>query len=283
MTTTNQKCAKHQEVRQDVQDGSKANVNGQATTFIFYHIPQKYTKHDVLSVLEQRTARRNVDFVYVPWRANASHNVGFALVNFVELPIACKLVAEMQGSVWPTDEKPRRVKIMPALVQGRLANLLNYIDNVGDMELTHCPLIFYEGSEIPLHIAVEQARQSGVQESSQWLPAYVPPTPSAETRVEGISSATTTSGSTEWSRLVSTNTETERSITIDAELPPQPTNLESSYILCGDAMPSLGSGASLSEVDELADSGVAQGSLGYQASQVEVCSLLQKLRQAGAF
>jgi len=58
------------------------------------------------------------------------------------------------------------MRVLPAQVQGLAANLRRYRDTVTDPDLTHCPLVFREGREIPLQAALEECMQTS--EQPQW-------------------------------------------------------------------------------------------------------------------
>jgi len=51
------------------------------------------------------------------------------------------------------------MRVLPAQVQGFAANLMRYRDTVSDPDLTHCPLIFCKGTEVPLQAALRQCVQ----------------------------------------------------------------------------------------------------------------------------
>jgi len=137
------------------EDRSQASVAGEATTFMFRHIPRKYTVRDLLSALEQHVTRSALDFVYIPWDRKSTNNMGFAFVNFVDPTCAHMTTTVMQGSLWPYDSRMREMKIVPAFVQGFAANLLRYYDTVKEPDPVHCPLLFNNGKEVSLHFALQ--------------------------------------------------------------------------------------------------------------------------------
>jgi len=142
------------------QDAISNGTTGQATTLMFRHLPRKYTARDLVSVLEQYVTPAAFDFVYVPWDKNSTNNMAYAFVNFVDLPTACMIAATMNGSIWPNDPRMREMKIIVATLQGFVANLMRYYETVADPSLSHCPLVFRNGDEMPFHAAVQDVLQA---------------------------------------------------------------------------------------------------------------------------
>eukprot|EP00443_Scrippsiella_acuminata_P008955 CAMPEP_0115212620 /NCGR_PEP_ID=MMETSP0270-20121206/23375_1 /TAXON_ID=71861 /ORGANISM="Scrippsiella trochoidea, Strain CCMP3099" /LENGTH=278 /DNA_ID=CAMNT_0002626349 /DNA_START=75 /DNA_END=911 /DNA_ORIENTATION=- len=131
---------------------------GQPTTLMFRHVPRKYTTRDLLSALEQHVSRSALDFVYVPWDRKSTNNMGFAFVNFTDSRYADMISAVMNGTMWPRDTRMRQMMIVPAIVQGFVANILKYRDNVKEPDAGRCPLVFIKGREISLNFAFQLAQ-----------------------------------------------------------------------------------------------------------------------------
>jgi len=145
---------------------SNVDITGEETTLIFRHVPRKYTKYDVVVALEQHVTRLDFNFVHVPWDRYSASNMGFAFVNFVNPATALKILAEMQGSLWPGDARLRPMKVMPSHAQGLTANLQKHMANVREPDRTHCPLILSEGEEVPIRtllLQIEQIQQCDAQ------------------------------------------------------------------------------------------------------------------------
>jgi len=148
------------------QDAISGDAVAQGTTLMFRHLPRKYTARDLEAILEQHVTSAAFDFVYVPWDRNSSSNMAYAFVNFVDLPTARMITATMNGSIWPNDPRMREMKIIPAKLQGFEANLMRYYNSVADPVLSHCPLIFRKGQQMPFQAAVQDVVQA--QAAAQW-------------------------------------------------------------------------------------------------------------------
>jgi len=142
------------------QDAVSGDAMAQGTTLMFRHLPRKYTARDLEAILEQHVTSAAFDFVYVPWDRNSSSNMAYAFVNFVDLPTARMITATMNGSIWPNDPRMREMKIIVATLQGFVANLMRYYETVADPSLSHCPMVFRNGDEMPFHAAVQDVLQA---------------------------------------------------------------------------------------------------------------------------
>jgi len=122
---------------------------------MFRHLPRKYTKREVVAALEQHVARSAFDLVHVPWDSMSASNMGFAFANFVDAESATRILARMQGSLWPNDPRLRPMKIVLSHVQGFAACLRKCMDASKTSDYIG-PLILSRGNEVPLHLALQQ-------------------------------------------------------------------------------------------------------------------------------
>eukprot|EP00405_Crypthecodinium_cohnii_P007308 CAMPEP_0206421822 /NCGR_PEP_ID=MMETSP0324_2-20121206/1680_1 /ASSEMBLY_ACC=CAM_ASM_000836 /TAXON_ID=2866 /ORGANISM="Crypthecodinium cohnii, Strain Seligo" /LENGTH=176 /DNA_ID=CAMNT_0053885997 /DNA_START=123 /DNA_END=650 /DNA_ORIENTATION=- len=131
-----------------------ASTVAESTTLMFRYMPRKFVVKDMLKQLEWHVSRTHIDFVYVPWQRDAANNKGYAFVNFVDAQSAQAAFTSMQGTVWHSDPRMREIRIVPAAVQGLVANLQRYIDSEPDS--VHRPVVFSHGQAIPLRVAVQR-------------------------------------------------------------------------------------------------------------------------------
>jgi len=99
------------------------------TTVMLTNVPNFLTQGALISLFEDLTAcmRGAFDFFYCPWDPQADCNLGYAIINFFSRTVAAEF--EQQWSkqpLLPRTSGSKRLRIVPAALQGRAANLRHF-------------------------------------------------------------------------------------------------------------------------------------------------------------
>eukprot|EP00405_Crypthecodinium_cohnii_P034330 CAMPEP_0206526486 /NCGR_PEP_ID=MMETSP0325_2-20121206/769_1 /ASSEMBLY_ACC=CAM_ASM_000347 /TAXON_ID=2866 /ORGANISM="Crypthecodinium cohnii, Strain Seligo" /LENGTH=376 /DNA_ID=CAMNT_0054021689 /DNA_START=600 /DNA_END=1727 /DNA_ORIENTATION=- len=159
------------------------------TTVMFRYIPRRFTDGDVLQALEKSVKREAFDYVYVPWSATSTSNMGYAFANFVDPHIAHAAMALFDKASWKCVGTRTPMKVEPAHVQGLAANVLR--------STTSKARVFHSGVEIPLEVAIEMQRGQGCSDGNKQVQQQ-PGKKTAEQEESKTSSSTTTSSGEDW-------------------------------------------------------------------------------------
>jgi len=99
------------------------------TTIMVTGVPDFLTQGALLSMLEDLTIsmRGTFDLFYCPWNPNEDCNLGYAIINFCTRVSAAEFERQWANqSLLPAGHGAKRLKIMPASLQGRAANLRHF-------------------------------------------------------------------------------------------------------------------------------------------------------------
>eukprot|EP00930_Biecheleria_cincta_P026406 TRINITY_DN18615_c0_g1_i1.p1 TRINITY_DN18615_c0_g1~~TRINITY_DN18615_c0_g1_i1.p1 ORF type:complete len:659 (+),score=107.11 TRINITY_DN18615_c0_g1_i1:76-2052(+) len=108
--------------------GDRANQR-HCTTLMLTNVPQFLTQGALVSLLEDLTVymRGAFDFFYCPWDPCQNCNLGYAIVNFFARSVAAEFETEWSNQpLLPGIHGAKRLRIVPAALQGRAANLRHF-------------------------------------------------------------------------------------------------------------------------------------------------------------
>lgn len=108
--------------------GDRANQR-HCTTLMLTNVPQFLTQGALVSLLEDLTVymRGAFDFFYCPWDPYQNYNLGYAIVNFFARSVAADFENEWSNQpLLPGIAGAKRLRIVPAALQGRAANLRHF-------------------------------------------------------------------------------------------------------------------------------------------------------------
>jgi len=132
------------------------------TTLMLQNVPRKCTTGVLASELEASVGMDVVNFVYLPWDSRGSCNLGIAFVNFTSPQAAQNARSTLSATTWRCLKSPRRMKVLPAYVQGLVANLACCAGKVPpNADDEHSPLVWHEGEFINFQDAVRLYTQGG--------------------------------------------------------------------------------------------------------------------------
>jgi len=100
------------------------------TTVMLTNIPTFLTQGALVSLLEDLTtnARGAFDFFYCPWDPYEDRNLGYAIVNFFTRAVAAEFERQWANKPLLRERGVRKMRIVPAALQGRAANLRHFSD-----------------------------------------------------------------------------------------------------------------------------------------------------------
>ncbi|CAK0866235.1 unnamed protein product [Prorocentrum cordatum] len=101
----------------------------QCTTLVISNVPSFLTQGAVVSLLEDLTEcmRGAFDFFYCPWNPNQDRNLGYAIINFFSRSAAAEFERRWANEpLLPGTLGAKKVKLVPAALQGRAANLRHF-------------------------------------------------------------------------------------------------------------------------------------------------------------
>jgi hypothetical protein len=93
------------------------------------NVPDFLTQGALISLLEDLTQcmRGAYDFFYCPWDPYHDNNLGYAIVNFFSRLVAAEFERRWTNqSLLPNSSNARLLRIVPAALQGRAANLRHF-------------------------------------------------------------------------------------------------------------------------------------------------------------
>jgi hypothetical protein len=99
------------------------------TTVMITNVPTFLTQGALISLLEDLTQcmRGAYDFFYCPWDPYHNFNLGYAIINFFSRLTAAEFERTWTNQLLlPKSHNARRLKIVPAALQGRAANLRHF-------------------------------------------------------------------------------------------------------------------------------------------------------------
>jgi hypothetical protein len=99
------------------------------TTVMITNVPNFLTQGALISLLEDLThcMRGAYDFFYCPWDPCHDCNLGYAIVNFFSRLVAAEFERQWTNQpLLPKSQHARLLKIIPAALQGRAANLRHF-------------------------------------------------------------------------------------------------------------------------------------------------------------
>mmetsp|Transcript_30141 Transcript_30141/g.69349 ORF Transcript_30141/g.69349 Transcript_30141/m.69349 type:complete len:684 (+) Transcript_30141:210-2261(+) len=104
--------------------------NRRCTTVMLTNIPTFLTQGALVSLLEDLTtnARGAFDFFYCPWDPYEDRNLGYAIVNFFTRAVAADFERQWANKPLLRERGVRKLRIVPAALQGRAANLRHFSD-----------------------------------------------------------------------------------------------------------------------------------------------------------
>jgi len=111
--------------------GTSNRAPGQrhCTTMMITNVPQFLTQGALVSLLEDLTVymRGAFDFFYCPWDPYQDRNLGYAIVNFFARSVAAEFETQWANQqLLPGTHGAKRLRIVPAALQGRAANLRHF-------------------------------------------------------------------------------------------------------------------------------------------------------------
>eukprot|EP00440_Ansanella_granifera_P005082 gb/GFBE01005510.1/.p1 GENE.gb/GFBE01005510.1/~~gb/GFBE01005510.1/.p1 ORF type:complete len:708 (+),score=124.66 gb/GFBE01005510.1/:1-2124(+) len=108
----------------------RAGVSGRhCTTMMISNVPHFLTQGALVSLLEDLTVymRGAFDFFYCPWDPYQDRNLGYAIVNFFARSVAAEFETQWSNQpLLPGTHGSKRLRIVPAALQGRAANLRHF-------------------------------------------------------------------------------------------------------------------------------------------------------------
>jgi len=99
------------------------------TTMMLTNVPEFLTQGALVSLLEDLTIciRGAFDFFYCPWDSSQDKNLGYAIINFFSRSVAAEFEREWSNNpLLPRTHGTKRLRIVPAALQGRAANLRHF-------------------------------------------------------------------------------------------------------------------------------------------------------------
>lgn len=93
------------------------------------NVPNFLTQGAVVSLLEDLTVcmRGAFDFFYCPWDPHQDKNLGYAILNFFSRSVAAEFERQWANEpLLPRTHGSKRLRIVPAALQGRAANLRHF-------------------------------------------------------------------------------------------------------------------------------------------------------------
>ncbi|CAE8589802.1 unnamed protein product, partial [Polarella glacialis] len=99
------------------------------TTMMVTNLPNFLTQGALVSLLEDlsRNMRGAFDFFYCPWDPYQDKNLGYAIVNFFARSSAADFEVQWSNQfLLPRTHGTKRLRIVPAALQGRAANLRHF-------------------------------------------------------------------------------------------------------------------------------------------------------------
>jgi hypothetical protein len=99
------------------------------TTIMMTNVPNFLTQGALVSLLEDLTQcmRGAFDFFYCPWDPCHDCNLGYAIVNFCTRTAAAEFERQWTNQfLFPKSPQSRRLRIVPAALQGRATNLRHF-------------------------------------------------------------------------------------------------------------------------------------------------------------
>eukprot|EP00931_Biecheleriopsis_adriatica_P055724 TRINITY_DN3300_c0_g1_i2.p1 TRINITY_DN3300_c0_g1~~TRINITY_DN3300_c0_g1_i2.p1 ORF type:complete len:710 (-),score=112.41 TRINITY_DN3300_c0_g1_i2:120-2249(-) len=151
--------------------GAERAPGRQCTTMMITNVPQFLTQGALVSLLEDLTVymRGAFDFFYCPWDSKQDRNLGYAIVNFFARSVAAEFQSQWSSQVFlPGTPGAKRLRIVPAALQGRAANLRHFsgFDLARHVDPRFRPLVRVSPHEQlrPMAIAEEITEVSGGRE-----------------------------------------------------------------------------------------------------------------------
>uniref|UniRef100_A0A7S0BC17 RRM domain-containing protein n=1 Tax=Pyrodinium bahamense TaxID=73915 RepID=A0A7S0BC17_9DINO len=128
----------------------------EVTTMMIRNVPRKYSEEALMYELQVCVSPGSYNFVYLPWDARRSSNVGYAFVNFLDASTAQMFCQRLDGKPWRLVQCPKEIRIVPAHVQGIALNLVHYIgSSVIENCHAHAPMVVHNGKRISFKEAVD--------------------------------------------------------------------------------------------------------------------------------
>jgi len=128
----NGKGMKSKAAKPHVQSGEaqqQAPPGRHCTTIMITNVPNFLTQGSLISLLEDLSPMmvNNFDFFYCPWEPDENINLGYAIINFLTRTVAAAFEAQWADKpLIPTMHGTRGLRIIPAALQGRAANLRHF-------------------------------------------------------------------------------------------------------------------------------------------------------------
>jgi len=100
------------------------------TTLTIFNVPDFLTQMQTafISLLEDLApvVRNAFDFFYLPWNSSQEKNLGHAIINFFSRSTAAEFANKCDGLTFAGQGDKQRLRIVPAALQGRAANLRHF-------------------------------------------------------------------------------------------------------------------------------------------------------------
>lgn len=111
------------------EDKNQAKTTRHCTTIMLTNVPTFLTQGALLSLLEDKTPglSGNYDFFYCPWNPAEECNLGYAIINFLSRSFGATFEKQWADQcLVPRTRGCRNLRILPAALQGRAANLRHF-------------------------------------------------------------------------------------------------------------------------------------------------------------
>lgn len=96
------------------------------TTVILHHLPDRYTRTDLIQTLNDEGFAGLYDFVYVPMDFKTKACKGYSFVNLIDGEQAQHFIDRFHGRYWSSSKSSRACKATPSRLQGLAANITRY-------------------------------------------------------------------------------------------------------------------------------------------------------------
>jgi len=120
----------------------------EVTTVMLRNVPRRYTPQALLFELERFVPHGGVDLLYLPAVQGSDSNLGYAFVNFVRPEHAARILSAMGGGTWTALDSTKKIKVVPAYVQGLRNNMLQCANMLEREDSSRDPLLFLHGEQV---------------------------------------------------------------------------------------------------------------------------------------
>mmetsp|Transcript_96152 Transcript_96152/g.214195 ORF Transcript_96152/g.214195 Transcript_96152/m.214195 type:complete len:569 (+) Transcript_96152:148-1854(+) len=153
----------------------KYQTPGPITTVMLRNIPAKYTQDELIQEMleasdcQDHTSSDIFNFVYLPWDAPSSGNIGYAFINFTSHGIAKDMMRILSNYRFRNYNTGKSGKVSPAHIQGLENNLLHLRDRAVLLGLhPWSPVVMWKGQKIEVSVILQMLRPTGSSSSPAW-------------------------------------------------------------------------------------------------------------------